>query len=148
MDGNKLHPQILAFKVVVAILVRPGPEVWIQQREGSGHLDGFWEFPGGKIRLGEKPLKALLREVREETGLVLERHLCNLICVENFRYPDRFLRLYFYFCLVSGSPSSEKIKGQWALVSELDRFLFPPANQKILSSLRTLVRKYGNFCMG
>ena len=57
-------------EVAVAVLLKQG-RVWIQKRRGTGHLDGFWEFPGGKVLSGEEPLQAVLREVSEETGFEL-----------------------------------------------------------------------------
>lgn len=59
--------------VSVAMFTRKtseGFETWIQQRQG-GPLDGQWEFPGGKIEAGESAWDALVREIREETQVVV-----------------------------------------------------------------------------
>jgi mutator protein MutT len=41
-------------------------------RRANEPLAGFWSLPGGAIELGEKSQEALLREVKEETGLDVE----------------------------------------------------------------------------
>ncbi len=41
---------------------------------------GKWEFPGGKIDIGEEFYGALLREVKEETGLIVNvKHIAGVV---------------------------------------------------------------------
>ena len=57
-------------------VVSDGERVLITRRAESGMLGGLWEFPGGKVKRGEKPAEACRREIREEVGLrvdVMER---------------------------------------------------------------------------
>ena len=72
MRGFEL-PKIPTFiPVVAAALIMPGPFILMQQRKFSGALGGLWEFPGGKIEPGESAESALLREIDEELGVVLD----------------------------------------------------------------------------
>ena len=52
---------------VVAAAIVDGRGRWLLQRRPIGKRHGgLWEFPGGKVEPGEKPLEALIREVNEE----------------------------------------------------------------------------------
>jgi len=46
--------------------------VWTQIRESSDALNGYLEFPGGKSEFGENEMLTVIREVREETGALIE----------------------------------------------------------------------------
>ena len=59
--------------VVAAALIDPGgTQVLIQRRAERAHHGGLWEFPGGKIESGEGPEAALVRELHEELGIVVD----------------------------------------------------------------------------
>lgn len=55
--------------VMAGVLQRPGGQVLITERPAGKHLAGFWEFPGGKLDLGEAPRDGLARELHEELGI-------------------------------------------------------------------------------
>ena len=55
-------------RVVAAVIQRKhngSKQIFATQR-GYGEFKGGWEFPGGKIEVGETPQKALIREIKEE----------------------------------------------------------------------------------
>jgi len=59
--------------VVALALIEPSGRVLLQrQLPGKPHA-GAWEFPGGKVEVGENPRDALVREIAEELGLTLDR---------------------------------------------------------------------------
>lgn len=57
---------------VVAGLLIQDSKVFVARRKKGRLLEGFWEFPGGKIDAGESPQEALQRELFEELGLKVE----------------------------------------------------------------------------
>ncbi len=109
--------------------------VWLQPRKEAGPLDGLWEFPGGKILPGETPLAAVIREVKEETGLQLAGTVPQLIEIIDHRYPDREVRLHFFACLLRQPFRLET--GIWVDLKALGNYPQPEANQSILKRLKT-----------
>lgn len=70
--------------------------------------DGRWCTPGGILEPGEQPAEAVVREVREETGLeVVVERLSSVVAQEPFTYPNgdrvQFLDLAFRCRPVGGS---------------------------------------------
>ena len=57
--------------IVVGLITNEKGEVLLAKRNqpNNPQIHGKWEFPGGGIEFGEEPEQALLREIKEETGL-------------------------------------------------------------------------------
>ena len=56
-------------KIVTAAIIRSGEKLLIARRKIGQKLEGYWEFPGGKIEEGESPQECLIRELFEEFGI-------------------------------------------------------------------------------
>lgn len=61
---------------VVGAAIIDGDKCLIAKRGPNMSLPGKWEFPGGKVERDEDPRAALVREIKEELGLLIEVHEC------------------------------------------------------------------------
>ena len=58
---------------VVALALQDDSGRWLMHlRSEEKDHGGLWEFPGGKVESGEKPVNALIREIEEELGIILK----------------------------------------------------------------------------
>ena len=90
---EKKKPLIL---VVSVILINQNRKVLLQKRPKGKKFSGFWELPGGKVKLYENPEKALIREIKEELNIELKvKDLINFSFV-NHEYKDFFLLMLVY----------------------------------------------------
>lgn len=80
--------------VAAAVLQRPDGTFLLAQRPPDKIWAGYWEFPGGKIELGETPRHALVRELQEELGIEVLTAYPWLMRV--FTYPHATVRLHFF----------------------------------------------------
>ncbi|HTK07424.1 MAG TPA: NUDIX domain-containing protein [Ktedonobacteraceae bacterium] len=56
--------------VGVGVIIRKGEQVLLMKRQNS-HGDGTWSMPGGHVEFGESPEECAVREVEEETGVLI-----------------------------------------------------------------------------
>ena len=80
---------------VVAAVIRHGDKIFATQR-GYGDFKDKWEFPGGKIEVGEDPKEALVREIKEE--LATEIKVGDLIKTVETDYPTFHITMHVYWC--------------------------------------------------
>ena len=81
-------------QVAVAIIVNQDNEVLISLRPNSSHQGGLWEFPGGKLEIGESVEDALKRELLEELNIdLLESQSFKII---QHQYADKTVQLNIY----------------------------------------------------
>lgn len=65
---------------------------------GYGEFKGQWEFPGGKIEVGETPQQALIREIQEE--LTVKIKVGKLIDTIEYNYPKFHLNMKCFLCVI------------------------------------------------
>ena len=120
---------------VVAAIIREGDRVLATQR-GYGEFEGMWEFPGGKIELGEEPVEALKREIGEE--LAVEIVVEGLVCTVEYAYPNFHLTMHCYFCSIANGEVKllEHKSARWLRRDELNEVEWLPADVSVVNSLR------------
>jgi mutator protein MutT len=120
--------------VVVAAVIEENDRFLVTRRQRGVHLEGLWEFPGGKTDRDETHQSALRREIREELDADVDVH--ELVFYTTHQYPDREVALYFYRCTLVGTP--RPLLGQdmqWAPRAELRSLGFPPADEELIRLL-------------
>jgi 8-oxo-dGTP diphosphatase len=119
--------------VTAAVIDRDG-RFLVTRRQKGVHLEGYWEFPGGKYDAGEPLNACLARELREE--LDVEAHVGEEVFVTTHAYTDRSVELHFFRCDLQGEP--RPLLGQemrWASREELATLEFPPADAELIQQL-------------
>lgn len=128
--------------VVAAALINDDGRVLLQQRPEGKALAGLWEYPGGKIDIGEAPEGALIREINEELGLELSPgHLHPL----GFATDDQVgVTILLYACRAwTGEPKA--LDGQhfeWLKRAELSGKAMPPIDVALTRQLLARFAEY------
>jgi len=120
--------------VTAAVIDRDG-RLLVTRRQKGVHLEGYWEFPGGKCDAGESLEACLARELREE--LDVEARVGEEVFATTHAYPDRRVELHFLRCELHGEPRPQL--GQemrWVGREELAALEFPPADAELIQLLK------------
>ncbi|MBQ8760978.1 MAG: (deoxy)nucleoside triphosphate pyrophosphohydrolase [Bacteroidales bacterium] len=122
-----------SIEVVAAIIYKD--DTYFTTQRGYGEFEGLWEFPGGKIEIGESHEVALKREIQEELGIDIS--IEKFICTTNYDYPSFHLTMHCYLCnIVSGEIElREHTSARWLNPYELDDVEWLPADKEIIYKL-------------
>ena len=121
-------------EVVAAIIQRDG--AYFATQRGYGEFEGMWEFPGGKIELGETHEMALKREIQEELGVDIS--IEELLCTTNYDYPSFHLTMHCYLCSIAAGKIElrEHKSARWLTTETLDSVEWLPADQDAVELIR------------
>ncbi|MGM0769680.1 MAG: Nudix family hydrolase [Pseudomonadota bacterium] len=122
--------------VAVAVIVREH-RVLIARRPDHVHQGGLLEFPGGKVEAGETVRQALVREIREETGLRVPLDSLRPVIEIRHDYGDKqvFLDVWRTDDAAGEAEGREGQPVQWLPIDELRDDEFPAANRPIIRAL-------------
>lgn len=114
-------------RVVGAAIVKDG-KVLCAQRGSGKTLAGYWEFPGGKIEVGETPRQALRREIQEE--LLCEISVDKEVCTSDHLYDFGRVELTTFLChLAAGVPKlTEHERMAWVCPADMPRLNWAPVD--------------------
>lgn len=122
--------------VAVGVILDAQGRVLITRRAPKAHQGDLWEFPGGKVEVGESLFTALTRELREELGIVIGR--TSALLQVHHDYGDKLVLLDVHL-VWDYSGEARPLEHQpmaWVSPMELARFAFPAANLPIVEALR------------
>ena len=113
-------------------------EVFATER-GYGEFKGQWEFPGGKIEVGETPQQALIREIQEE--LTVKVKVGKLIDTIEYDYPKFHLSMQCFWCeVVSGNLElKEHEAARWLQKEQIYEVEWLPADVSLVEKIRQIV---------
>ncbi len=135
MEGER--KQMKSIEVVAAIIKKDNTVLATQR--GHGAFKGLWEFPGGKIEVGETKEAALIREIKEELNIEIE--INDFFQTVDFDYPQFYVQLHFYFAhIVKGEIVLLDHKdARWLSMEELDSVEWLEADIEIIEKLKKLL---------
>ena len=125
----------LVIEVAAALIRDTGGRYLITQRRRGSHLEGLWEFPGGKLESGETPAAGLRRELAEELSATFA--VGDLVETVRWEYPDRVVILHFFDCRVESgaiAPCEDQAMA-WVEPARLADYEFPPADRQLIDRL-------------
>ena len=124
--------------VAAVALIDADGRVLLAKRPEGKQLGGLWEFPGGKVEVGERPETALIRELKEELGIDVAESCLAPLTFASHAYDDFHLLMPLFACRRwDGIPSpQEGQKLAWVRPQQLRDYPMPPADLPLIPILR------------
>jgi 8-oxo-dGTP diphosphatase len=127
--------------VVACALIDADGRVLIAQRPPGRSMAGLWEFPGGKVEAGERPEETLIRELKEELGIVVKEACLAPLTFASHTYADFHLLMPLYVCRrwdgIAIAQEGQQLA--WVRPNRLNEYPMPPADLPLISHLTTLI---------
>ncbi len=124
--------------VVACALVDEDGRVLLTKRPEGRDMAGLWEFPGGKVEMGEMPEDALARELNEELGIDVSQHCLAPFTFASHTYRSFHLLMPLWVCR-NWQGEVEAKEGQelaWVRPNRMNNFAMPPADVPLVALLR------------
>lgn len=120
---------------VVAAVIHDKANIFATQR-GYGEFKDAWEFPGGKIEIGESPKEALKREIKEELDTEIE--VDDLIEIVEYDYPNFHLKMHCFWARIKYGNLilKEHEAAKWLDKNTLDTVAWLPADLVLIEKIK------------
>jgi len=127
--------------VAACALIDADGRVLLAERPAGKPMAGLWEFPGGKVDVGERPEETLIRELKEELGIVVKEACLAPLTFASHGYEDFHLLMPLYVCR-RWEGSVTPLEGQrlaWVRPNRLREYPMPPADEPLIPHLMSLL---------
>jgi 8-oxo-dGTP diphosphatase len=124
--------------VSAVALIDADGRVLLAQRPEVKSMAGLWEFPGGKVEVGETPEAALIRELKEELGIDTWQSCLAPLTFASHAYSDFHLLMPLFACRKWQGNATPR-EGQtlaWVRPAALRDYPMPPADLPLIPILR------------
>ena len=125
--------------VAACALVDADGRVLLTERPAGKSMAGLWEFPGGKIEAGERPEETLIRELKEELGIVVREPCLAPLTFASHAYEDFHLLMPLYVCRrwegIAAAQEGQRLA--WVRPNRLRDYKMPPADEPLVAHLTT-----------
>ena len=124
-------------QVAAAVIIRDDKILCVQRGQHKlQYISHKWEFPGGKIEIGESPMEALQRELREELHADITEP-SHLIIVEH-EYPDFHITMHCFTCELKNNDYqlTEHVNAVWLSSEELPTLDWAAADIPVVEALQ------------
>lgn len=127
--------------VAAVALIDADGRVLLAKRPEGKDMAGLWEFPGGKLREGETPEAALVRELAEELSLDITESCLAPIAFASHSYQDFHLLMPLFVCRVwkGKARPAEGQELKWVFPEDMGDLPMPPADKPLTVMLRDLL---------
>ena len=127
--------------VAACALIDTDGRILIAERPAGRPMAGLWEFPGGKVEAGETPEATLIRELKEELGILVNEACLAPLTFASHAYPDFHLLMPLYVCRrwEGTVTAQESQRLAWVRPNRLRDYPMPPADLPLISHLTTLL---------
>ena len=127
--------------VAACALVDADGRVLIAERPAGRTMAGLWEFPGGKVEAGERPEETLIRELKEELGIVVKEACLAPLTFASHTYPEFHLLMPLFVCRrwdgIASAQEGQRLA--WVRPNRLEEYPMPPADVPLISHLTSLL---------
>lgn len=131
----------LVLLVATVALIDVDGRVLLAERPAGKHLAGMWEFPGGKVKDGETPEAALIRELDEELGISVHESCLAPFTFASHSYENFHLLMPLYVCRtwqgIVVAREGQRLK--WVRPAQLADYPMPPADKPLVAMLCDLL---------
>ena len=127
--------------VAACALIDVDGRVLLAQRPAGKPMAGLWEFPGGKVERGERPEDSLIRELKEELGIVVREACLAPLTFASHAYPEFHLLMPLFVCRRWDGMVTPR-EGQrlaWVRPNRLREYAMPPADEPLIAHLTGLL---------